>query len=1183
MLALLVLLSHDTFVLQSHRHGAVLAFVPLTSTARNVRRSSFVPEPRGDGGGSSAGGGIVQPVLERPNNVGGSVPFPSWGTATKRDSTKLHMFRRLFRRLRNDEETGDDNTGGSEDAGNGRKDDDDDDQASKDDLPVSQTATNVPYFVNMKGDDTTDDGKDTNEDDTNEPAEAEITTSQITADNPDQPTAPPSLPTETTPTSSITPETIEVGSGVVEEVPSVSPSQNTDTVEQTETPSSFTAEIVTPSSISTETESSSTADIETPSSISTEAQSSSTTEIETPSSVSTETDSSSNAEIETPSSASTETPSSSTVEIETPPPVSTDTPPSSTTDVIEEESTDTDMIEQPTEPSSSTTITPPSASTETEPSSTMTPSQSDDDDVATGGDNKDDDPEESDEIEAEAEPPKVDNSTPETTTPAAPEQPPSVSTEPSTVTPTATVTPPSEPQTPLERAQALLAQAKRVRLEAERMDVVLTLDKISKIEVELGGPKALEDEERRGVLKGQMRDLKKKLGGGDDDEDDGAGTGSGGQGVDAAPSGSGGTATSSVPKESRAQSTESRELSADDLQARVEAFEKVPEFMRKAVAGAVGIDPEGINSTELVLKIYEDEVRDLDATAMNEDQGTDDAPKFTQQEIDETVQQLQDVPGFFKNIFVDGEKNDTEVAVTILTNNLSKPISQSEIDEKLEQMSWIPSFMRGNNETKLAIDLIEMGRYMDDVEERELGKKSPSSVEGGAENEASNSTIIPAFDFLYNKFGPEIGTPTDNLIEGCFPKECRREGEEPTEAQAKIVLEDVLAKNNTWNILGEPEKVPGGFIIRGSTDYENGSALVEALDANMASSRIRDSASLFYVYDPTPVTEEQADLGTRPPVLFLLGPQVVDDPTPLRSGLLSVVGVVTLWSSAIYPFLLNDKYMKLVEEQIAFSDASMPSNIDFINEMAYPLFAASLSIYFAHEVAHKVVADANGMNITFPTLVPSFLTGITGTITSLAAPPKNKQDLLDFAIVGPLAGMTVSTLLLYVGITITASTGAEAYANLPSLSLSVLRQSSLAGGIMEAVIPGILNIPDAAGATRALSEVSIPLHPLAIAGFFGLMVNAVNLLPLGRTDGGRVGLALFGRTGLQVAGFITSVGLLIQGLFGSDLLLFFFSYVVFFQGDMEIPQRNEVDDIDFSRVLLATAAGVLVLLTLIPM
>ena len=52
---------------------------------------------------------------------------------------------------------------------------------------------------------------------------------------------------------------------------------------------------------------------------------------------------------------------------------------------------------------------------------------------------------------------------------------------------------------------------------------------------------------------------------------------------------------------------------------------------------------------------------------------------------------------------------------------------------------------------------------------------------------------------------------------------------------------------------------------------------------------------------------------------------------------------------------------------------------------------------------------------------------------------------------------------------------------------------------------------------------------------------------------------------------------------GSDLLLFFFSFLVFFQSEPEVPQENEVDDMDFSRVLLATATGCLVLLTLIPM
>ena len=78
-------------------------------------------------------------------------------------------------------------------------------------------------------------------------------------------------------------------------------------------------------------------------------------------------------------------------------------------------------------------------------------------------------------------------------------------------------------------------------------------------------------------------------------------------------------------------------------------------------------------------------------------------------------------------------------------------------------------------------------------------------------------------------------------------------------------------------------------------------------------------------------------------------------------------------------------------------------------------------------------------------------------------------------------------------------------------------------------------------------------------------------------------LALFGRSGTQLVSFITYVGIFLAGIVGSDLLLFFFSYLIFFQSELEIPQQNEVDDMDFSRVLLATATGVLVLLTLIPM
>jgi len=84
-----------------------------------------------------------------------------------------------------------------------------------------------------------------------------------------------------------------------------------------------------------------------------------------------------------------------------------------------------------------------------------------------------------------------------------------------------------------------------------------------------------------------------------------------------------------------------------------------------------------------------------------------------------------------------------------------------------------------------------------------------------------------------------------------------------------------------------------------------------------------------------------------------------------------------------------------------------------------------------------------------------------------------------------LAGKTISILALYLGITITASTGIDAYANLPALSLQVLQQSSLAGELMEAVVLGLLNIPDAAGATKPLAEVFIPLHRLTITVSLG--------------------------------------------------------------------------------------------------
>jgi len=160
-------------------------------------------------------------------------------------------------------------------------------------------------------------------------------------------------------------------------------------------------------------------------------------------------------------------------------------------------------------------------------------------------------------------------------------------------------------------------------------------------------------------------------------------------------------------------------LSETDLPTRVDTFEKIPKFMQKFVAGAAGFDAEEFNTTQVVLNMYADEVKDFDDATTARERGGGDVPKFTQKEIDETVQQLQDVPSFFKDFMAEGNTNVTEVAVNLLNRNTRTPVTQEQIVKKLEDMSWNPSFMRGNIETQLAVDLIETSRLMDEVEVRE--------------------------------------------------------------------------------------------------------------------------------------------------------------------------------------------------------------------------------------------------------------------------------------------------------------------------------------------------------------------------------------------------------------------------------------------------------------------------------
>jgi len=124
------------------------------------------------------------------------------------------------------------------------------------------------------------------------------------------------------------------------------------------------------------------------------------------------------------------------------------------------------------------------------------------------------------------------------------------------------------------------------------------------------------------------------------------------------------------------------------------------------------------------------------------------------------------------------------------------------------------------------------------------------------------------------------------------------------------------------------------------------------------------------------------------------------------------------------------------------------------------------------------------------TPVPSIQFGCLGTITPLKSPPPSLNSLFDFGVAGPLLGMVASLAFLVQGLTMTAALDVNQAATLPVLPVDLVRTSALGGGLVETFL-------GRGAIIQGVSDGFVPLHPFAISGFVGILINALALLPLG--------------------------------------------------------------------------------------
>ena len=229
------------------------------------------------------------------------------------------------------------------------------------------------------------------------------------------------------------------------------------------------------------------------------------------------------------------------------------------------------------------------------------------------------------------------------------------------------------------------------------------------------------------------------------------------------------------------------------------------------------------------------------------------------------------------------------------------------------------------------------------------------------------------------------------------------------------------------------------------------------------------------------------------------------------------------------------------------------------------LFALPLmSILFVHEMGHYFISKKHGIRtslpffIPIPPIVPSFNIGTFGALISSRDPMPNKKALFDIGIAGPLAGFIVAIPVTVIGI----ATSETVPISQISTGEPILGSSILFMFISDV----ILHIPEGYAVNMSL---------IAFAGWVGLLITSVNLLPAGQLDGGHIFRAFLGKK-QKYAGWIAVFIMIFTGWF------FFAIIIVFMMGMLHPPPLNDATELDFKRKLLFFVALTILIICFIP-
>lgn len=187
-----------------------------------------------------------------------------------------------------------------------------------------------------------------------------------------------------------------------------------------------------------------------------------------------------------------------------------------------------------------------------------------------------------------------------------------------------------------------------------------------------------------------------------------------------------------------------------------------------------------------------------------------------------------------------------------------------------------------------------------------------------------------------------------------------------------------------------------------------------------------------------------------------------------------------------------------------------------------------MAILGSHEMGHKLMANRHNIEATYPYFIPGLPPlGTFGAVIQQKELPPNKDSLFDLGISGPAIGFVVTAIVTAIGIRLSV------LLNEVPPSAQVVPLPELFG------VP----LPFLFGLTLILSPPPgngsiIWLHPLVKAGYIGMIVTMLNLMPIGQLDGGHIAHVLFDERVKLAMSFIAMIGLVLTGYWFMAILAF---------------------------------------------